>query len=138
MAGPLGVGSAGAEPVEFSESAESTDAGRVADRIAAAITACPDVARLSAGPVATYLPGRSVPGVAVRDEEVRVAVVARYGRPLAEVAEQVRAAVTPLVPGRRVDVSIDDLAIGDEEPDRRQGPGSAGGRDGEGRGPGVA
>ncbi len=122
-----GVQSVGSEPVDVeSLGIETVDAGRLADLIAVAVTACPDVARLSAGPVATYLPGRSVPGVAVRDEEVRVAVVARYGRPLAEVAEQVRAAVAPLVPPRRVDVTIDDLAIGDEERE-----------DGEGRGPGV-
>ncbi|GAA2757406.1 Asp23/Gls24 family envelope stress response protein [Actinopolymorpha rutila] len=121
---PRSVESPGAEPV---------DAGRLADRIAAAVTACPEVARLSAGPVATYLPGRSVPGVAVRDDEVRVAVVARYGRPLAEIAEQVRAAVVPLVSARRVDVTIDDLAMGDEEQDGRPAAGEAG----EGRDPGV-
>ncbi|MET9019373.1 hypothetical protein ABZV93_05285 [Actinopolymorpha sp. NPDC004070] len=139
----VGTESAHVEPrtVE-SPGTEPVDAGRLADRIAAAVTACPDVARLSAGPVATYLPGRSVPGVAVRDEEIRVAVVARYGRPLAEIAEQVRAAVAPLVPARRVDVTIDDLAIGDEEYDQPPAPapasGVAVGGDGEGGGPGVA
>ncbi|SDR95117.1 hypothetical protein [Actinopolymorpha singaporensis] len=117
---------------------EPVDAGRLADLIAAAVGACPDVARLSAGPVATYLPGRSVPGVAVRDGEVRVAVVARYGRPLAEIAEQVRAAVAPLVPARRVDVTIDDLAIGDEEQERRPASDSAAGAEGGERDPSVA
>ena len=72
----------------------------LADRIVAAVTGCAAVAGLTeapGGPVATYLPGRTISGVAVRDGEVEVCVVARYGLPLLEVAEQVRQAVAPLV-----------------------------------------
>ncbi|GAA0338942.1 hypothetical protein NE235_27605 [Actinoallomurus spadix] len=87
------------------------EAGSLADRISAAVAACPLVARLAEGPIGTYLPGRSVRGVAVGDGEVRVAVVARYGRPLAEVADQVRAAARSVVPEWRVDVAIDDIEI---------------------------
>lgn len=85
------------------------DPGEVADAIAAAVTACPGVAGLAAGPVATYLPGRIVAGVAVRDGALQVAVIARYGQPLAETAEQVRAAASRVAPGRRVDVAVEDI-----------------------------
>src|SRR2546430_754488 len=85
----------------------------LADRIAATVTSCPDVAGLTqnpGAPVATYLPGRTVSGVAVRPAEVEIGVVPRYGPPLARVAAQVRLAVEPLVPGRAVDVVIGDIA----------------------------
>lgn len=85
----------------------------LADRIAATVIGCPDVAGLTENPgvpVATYLPGRTVSGVAVRPAEIEICVVARYGPPLALVAAQVRQAVEPLVPGRAVDVVIGDIA----------------------------
>jgi hypothetical protein len=84
----------------------------LADRIAAAVTRCPHVAGLTQipdMPVATYLPGRTVSGVAVRPAEVEICVVARYGPPLPQVAAQVRQVVEPLVPGRVVDVVIADI-----------------------------
>jgi hypothetical protein len=84
----------------------------LADRIAATVISCPDVAGLTENPgvpVATYLPGRTVSGVAVRPAEIEICVVARYGPPLAQVAAQVRRAVEPLVPGRVVDVVIGDI-----------------------------
>lgn len=83
--------------------------GRLADQIARAVAGCPGVAGLAAGPIATYLPRRIVPGVAVRDRTIRVAIVARYGFPLIEVADRVRAAVQPQVPGWPVHVRVDDL-----------------------------
>ncbi|MFL6055798.1 MAG: hypothetical protein ACJ72W_23285 [Actinoallomurus sp.] len=90
---------------------DTAETGRLADRIAAAVSACPSVARLADGPVATYLPGRAVQGVAVGECEVRIAVVAIYGRPLAEVADQVREAVQRVTPHQRIDVAIDDMEI---------------------------
>lgn len=92
--------------------AKVAESGALADQIAEAVTRCPDVAGLTEVPgipVATYLPGRTVSGVAVRAGEVEVSVVARYGRPLREIAGQVRLAVAPLVPGRVVDVVIADI-----------------------------
>ena len=89
------------------------EVAELADRIAVTVTRCPDVAGLTQSPgipVATYLPGRTVSGVAVRPAEVEICVVARYGPPLAQVAAQVRQAVEPLVPGRVVDVVIGDIA----------------------------
>jgi hypothetical protein len=92
---------------------DTAQAGLLADRIAAAVAGCPAVAALAGGPVATYLPGRTVPGVAVRDNLVVVAVVARHGRPLAETAGQVRAAVAGVALGLAVDVRIDDIQLPD-------------------------
>lgn len=92
--------------------AAPAEIARLADMIAAAVIRCPDVAGLTqipGVPVATYLPGRTVSGVAVRAGEVQVCVVARYGLPLPEIAAEVRRAVTPLVPGRAVDVVIADI-----------------------------
>ena len=96
----------------------------LADLIAAAVTRCPDVAGLTqvpGMPVATYLPGRTVSGVAVRPAEVEICVVARYGPPLSQVAAEVRQAVTPLVPGWVVDVVIADVT----SPQARPGAGRA-------------
>jgi hypothetical protein len=88
------------------------EVAKLADRIAATVIRCPDVAGLTQNPgipVATYLPGRTVSGVAVRPTEVEICVVARYGPPLAQVAAQVRQAVEPLAEGRVVDVVIGDI-----------------------------
>src|SRR5690606_24097024 len=65
----------------------------LARALAERVRACPDVADLAAGPfgtIATYLPGGKVSGVAVRPGEVEIAIVARYGRPLPRIAEEVR------------------------------------------------
>ncbi len=99
------------------------EAGHLADRIALAVVACPAVATLADGPVATYLPGRVVTGVAVRDKLVVVVVVARHGRPLAEAAGQVRAAVAEVAPGLAVDVRIDDIRLPDAGAGRNGGAG---------------
>ena len=92
----------------------------LADRIAAAVTGCPDVAGLTqvpGMPVATYLPGRAVSGVAVRPAEVKICVVARYGPPLPQVAAQIRQAVEPLVPGRVVNVVVADITSPQARPE---------------------
>ena len=98
----------------------SAEAGELADRIVGAVTSLPAVAGLTqipGVPVATYLPGRTVSGVALRAGEVEICVVARYGLPLPQVAEQVRQAVVPLVPDRVVDVVIADIALPEAEPE---------------------
>ncbi|MFD1935981.1 MULTISPECIES: hypothetical protein [Nonomuraea] len=80
--------------------------------IAERVRSCPGVAALSGGPygtVATYLPGERLPGVSVRDGEVEIAIIARGGRPVYITADEVRAAVAPMVEGRLVNVAIDDL-----------------------------
>ena len=103
--------------------ADTLGARTLADDLAAAALASPDVVALSGGlqgEVATYLPGRRVTGVRVRDAVVDVHVVARYGPPMDEIGAQVRAALTPWVGDRTVAVTIDDLAVD-------QGTGSADG-----------
>jgi hypothetical protein len=108
------------------------EAAELADLIAAAVISCPDVIGLTqipGIPVATYLPGRTVSGVAVRAGEVEVCVVARYGPPLPQIAEQVRQAVAPLVPDRVIDVVIGDIALPGAEPEAKgesAGPGQPG------------
>lgn len=87
----------------------------LAERIGAAAMACPDVQGLTAGPrgwIATYRAGPPYAGVAVHDAVVEVGVVVRYGRPFAEIAEDVRRLVRPLAGGRTVDVVIGDVADG--------------------------
>jgi hypothetical protein len=84
------------------------------EEVARAAVACPEVARLSEGAVAevaSYLPGRRVPGVRVVDDTVEVHIVARWGRPLPEVGEAVAAAVTPVAAGRPVRVFVEDLEV---------------------------
>jgi hypothetical protein len=92
-----------------------------AERIAQAVERVPTVARLSSGDlgaeVATYLPGRRVRGVRVADDAVEIHVVAGWPAVLPEVGEAVRAAVAPLVGGRRIEVFIDDIDVpGLDEP----------------------
>lgn len=80
------------------------------DAVAAAVAACPAVAGLDGGmfgEVASYLPGRIVPGVVVDGGRVRVQVRARWV-PAAVVAAQVTAAIAPLA-RRPVDVVIADI-----------------------------
>ncbi|WP_051760482.1 hypothetical protein [Herbidospora cretacea] len=86
-------------------------------RIAETAAACRGVAALTRGPfgtAATYLPGGSVPGVCLRDEAVEVHVAVRYGRPIPEIVDEVREAVSPLSGDRRVDVMVEDVTNTEE------------------------
>jgi hypothetical protein len=96
----------------------STADGIDVDRVAAVVLACPAVAGLSsAGGRGSYLPGRRVPGVVIRESTrsgpatIEVHVVARYGPAISEVAAQVRAAVAVVAPGSPVDVGVEDVDI---------------------------
>lgn len=91
-----------------------TGSAEPADSIALAVLACPGVAALSGGlvgEVATYLPGRRVMGVRVRDTGVTVAVVARWTTTVPALVGQVRLAVSTARPGLPVDVSVDDIEL---------------------------
>ena len=84
------------------------------DEVVAAVTACPDVASMAGGlvsEVACYLPGRRVEGVRISDDGLQVHIVASWGRPLPEVAEEVRQAVQAVAPAVPVLVSIDDIEL---------------------------
>ena len=87
------------------------------DEVARTVQACPSVAGLSRGTgveVATYLPGRRVHGVRLVGGVVEVHLAAHYGRPLPEVAEEVRRALATVVEGLPVTVFIDDLQLTDD------------------------
>ena len=82
------------------------------DAVAAAAARCAGVAALDSGQfgeVASYLPGRQVPGVVVRPDSVLVQVRSRWGVPAADLLAQITAAVAPAAAGRRVDVVIGDI-----------------------------
>jgi len=122
---------------------DPSEVAGLADRIVTAVTGCAAVAGLTeapGGPVATYLPGRTISGVAVRAGEVEVCVVARYGLPLLEVAEQVRQAVAPLVPDRVVDIVIGDITVPGAEEEMAGGHAGLSGRQAgvPGLGPGLS
>lgn len=97
-----------------------------ADRIRGAALECPDVADLSAGvfgEVASYLPGHSVSGVRVDEERVEVHIIARYGRPLQQIADDIGRRVAPFLSDRRLEVAVDDVLLpGDALPDPAQDP----------------
>lgn len=99
--------------------------GPDAEAIAEAVRALPSVAALGGGTVAeaaTFLPGRRVAGVRIGETSVEVHVTARYGVPLHDLAESVRAAAALHAGGLPVDVSIDDLEVpGTDQPDEPVG-----------------
>ena len=61
------------------------------------------------GEVASYLPGRKVPGVVISDGRVRVQVRSRWGVPAPYLAALIIAVVAPLTRGKPVDVVIGDI-----------------------------
>ncbi|WP_067864451.1 Asp23/Gls24 family envelope stress response protein [Nocardia shimofusensis] len=98
--------SAPAHPVADRDGAD----GR-ADRIAAAVVAVPGVAALHPGlfgEVATYLPGRRVAGVRVREHGVDIHVSVRFGVPIRQVAERIRTAVGAIESGP-IAVTVEDV-----------------------------
>lgn len=92
-----------------------------ADRVVAAVLACPGVVSLHAGgsrQVVTYLPGRRVVGVRLGEDTVEVALVTRFGVPVTETGAQVRVALAPYAAGRAVDVHVADVLTPDEDTPR--------------------
>jgi signal transduction protein with GAF and PtsI domain len=87
----------------------------LAQRIADRATTVRGVARLSAGGLgaaATYVPGRRIDGVRVREGSIEVHIVAAGSAvSLPTVAAAVRDAVRPLAEGSRIDVFVDDLDL---------------------------
>jgi len=80
--------------------------------VATAVQACPGVSALAGeqfGGAVSYLPGRKVEGVAVRDGRVEVQVRARWGVRAADLASLITVALAPLAGHRPVDVVIADI-----------------------------
>jgi hypothetical protein len=87
------------------------------DAVAAAVTACPGVSALFGGrgdAIATYLPGRRVPGVEVQPSTVTIHVRSRWGIPAPQLLTQIGTAISPLLRGHRLEVVVAD--IDDAEP----------------------
>lgn len=82
--------------------------------IARAVERCPSVASLSPGPdgdVATYLPNDRIVGIRLSPTLVEAHIVVRWSPSLLVAADEVRNAISPLAPGRAVDVGIDDVLL---------------------------
>lgn len=93
----------------------SRSPGETARAIAESTTLFPDVVELSSGSfgtLSTAVPGGRVKGVAVSDDYVEVGVVVRYGRPLPEIAAEIRRGLAPEAGGRVVHVSVEDVVAG--------------------------
>lgn len=85
----------------------------LADAIAGAVLGVPGVAALHAGmfgEVATYLPGRRVAGVRIRNETVDVHVTVHGNVDVRRTAAAVREAVARLAAVTTVDVTVEDIA----------------------------
>ncbi len=101
------------QPAEENPPVRARSAVTTADEVAAAVAAAPGVSRLSGGHlggVGTYLPGRRVTGVVLREEDLEVHVIGRYGTPAGAIAAEVRQAAEPFAGRRPVHVIIEDLA----------------------------
>ena len=84
------------------------------EAVAAAALGSPLIAGLTGGrfgEVATYLPGRRILGVREVDGTIEVHVVAKWGRPLPEVADVIRDAVASHAGGLPVAVYVDDIEV---------------------------
>ncbi len=82
------------------------------DAVGAVVRGCPGVSGLDGGPfsgVASYLPGRKVEGIMVRDGRVIVQIRSRWAVPAPELAAVITAALGPLTGNRPVDVVIADI-----------------------------
>jgi hypothetical protein len=82
------------------------------DAVATAVGTCAGVAGLTGGPyheVATYLPGRTIDGVAVSGGRVRVQVRSRWGVEAPLLGTLIKTVLTPLTGARPVDVTIADI-----------------------------
>lgn len=83
------------------------------DAVAAVVRGCPAVDDLCSGAwggVVSYLPGRQVPGLRIAPDHVVISVRSRWQAPVTDLARQIRAAVTPLVGTRRVEIVIAEVA----------------------------
>jgi hypothetical protein len=82
------------------------------DAVAAAVRSCAAVDDLYSTPamaLASYLPGRQVAGVRVGDGAVTVQVRSTWAVPIAEVAHQVRVAISALTAHHTVHVVVADI-----------------------------
>ena len=82
--------------------------------IASTVLTCPAVDALAAGAPggpATYLPGRRIDGVSVSDHTIAVQVRMSWGTTVSAVDRQIRAVLLPIAGGRRIDITVGDIAV---------------------------
>ena len=98
------------------EPADDTDTAIVdginVDAVASAVRACPGVSDLAGGrfgDATSYLPGRRLTGVAVRDDAVRISVRAKWGVAATDLFDQITLALTPIASKRRIEVVIAEI-----------------------------
>ena len=98
------------------EPAEDIDAAIVdgidLDAVASAVRACPGVSDLTDGRFGdgtSYLPGRRLTGVAVREDTLRISVRARWGVSAGDLLDQISLTLTPIVSDRRIEVVIAEI-----------------------------
>src|SRR6476620_7224282 len=98
------------------EPADDTDPAIVdginVDAVASAVRAVPGVSDLAGGrfgDATSYLPGRRLAGVAVRDGTVRISVRARWGVSAGDLLRQITLALRPIFSDRRIDVVIAEI-----------------------------
>lgn len=95
------------------------DEAALADRVAEAVRESPKVVDLHAGSpvqVATYLPGRRVPGVRLQEDRIDVHVVLEWSDDLLSSAASVRDAVEAAT-GRPTVVHVEDIRLPDSPAD---------------------
>ena len=83
------------------------------DHLRTAVLRCSGVAGLGSGTIgelATYLPGRRVPGIRVTPELVELEICAAWGSPAKLIASQIWEALATVVPDRPVEILITDIA----------------------------
>ena len=82
------------------------------DAVASAVRAVPGVSDLAGGrfgDTTSYLPGRRLTGVAVREDAVRISVRARWGVAASDLLRQITLALRPIVPDRRIEVVVAEI-----------------------------
>ena len=98
------------------EPADDTDTALVdginVDAVASVVRACPGVSDLADGrfgDATSYLPGRRLTGVAVREDAVRISVRAKWGVTASDLLHQITLALRPIVSDRRIEVVIAEI-----------------------------
>jgi hypothetical protein len=97
------------------------------DAVAAAVRACPAVDDLDGGRlggVATYLPGRRVPGIRLDGDRIEVHVRGLWNQPAALIASQIRGVLATLAAGKVIDVVLADIAEPGTAGTQLQAPGA--------------
>jgi hypothetical protein len=82
------------------------------DAVARAVRAVPGVSDLAGGrfgDATSYLPGRRLTGVAVREDAVRISVRARWGVAASDLLGHITMALRQIVSDRRIDVVIAEI-----------------------------